>query len=122
MRACELHLWDRQPEVDIGPAIEQRTELDLEAQTLRNLVTGRLIDEGRERPRRLLDGTLAGADGAVVELVDWKTGGQADQAEGGLDQLAIYALALRELEQLPGFEPVVVMGRAATSARLMRRE
>jgi DNA helicase II / ATP-dependent DNA helicase PcrA len=53
------------------------------------------------------DGTPAGADGAVVELVDWKTGGQADQAEGGLDQLAIYALALRELEQLPGDRCVV---------------
>jgi DNA helicase-2/ATP-dependent DNA helicase PcrA len=37
-----------------------------------------------------------------VELVDWKTGRQPDQAAGGLDQLAIYALALRELGQLPG--------------------
>jgi DNA helicase II / ATP-dependent DNA helicase PcrA len=41
-------------------------------------------------------------DGAEVELVDWKTGRQLDQAAGGLDQLAIYALALRELGQLPG--------------------
>jgi DNA helicase II / ATP-dependent DNA helicase PcrA len=44
------------------------------------------------------DGTEAGE----VELVDWKTGRQVDQAEGGLDQLAIYALALRELGELPG--------------------
>jgi RecB family exonuclease len=36
-----------------------------------------------------------------VELVDWKTGRLLDQTEGGLDQLAIYALALRELGQLP---------------------
>jgi DNA helicase-2/ATP-dependent DNA helicase PcrA len=36
-----------------------------------------------------------------VELVDWKTGKVIDQTEGGLDQLAIYALALRELGQLP---------------------
>jgi len=36
-----------------------------------------------------------------VELVDWKTGRVIDQTEGGLDQLAIYALALRELGQLP---------------------
>jgi DNA helicase II / ATP-dependent DNA helicase PcrA len=36
-----------------------------------------------------------------VELVDWKTGRLIDQTEGGLDQLAIYALALRELGQLP---------------------
>jgi RecB family exonuclease len=34
--------------------------------------------------------------------VDWKTGRQLDQAAGGLDQLAVYALALRELGQLPG--------------------
>jgi DNA helicase-2/ATP-dependent DNA helicase PcrA len=37
-----------------------------------------------------------------VELVDWKTGKQPDQAAGGLDQLTIYALALRELGELPG--------------------
>jgi DNA helicase-2/ATP-dependent DNA helicase PcrA len=36
-----------------------------------------------------------------VELVDWKTGRVIDQTEGGLDQLAIYALALRELGRLP---------------------
>ena len=39
--------------------------------------------------------------GPVVELVDWKTGGQVEETTGGLDQLAIYALALRELGQLP---------------------
>jgi DNA helicase-2/ATP-dependent DNA helicase PcrA len=39
---------------------------------------------------------------ATVELVDWKTGRQADQAAEGLDQLAIYALALRHLGELPG--------------------
>jgi DNA helicase II / ATP-dependent DNA helicase PcrA len=44
----------------------------------------------------------AGGDpGGEVELVDWKTGRVIDQTEGGLDQLAIYALALRELGQLP---------------------
>jgi DNA helicase II / ATP-dependent DNA helicase PcrA len=37
-----------------------------------------------------------------VELVDWKTGRQAERAAGGLDQLGLYALALRELGQLPG--------------------
>jgi PD-(D/E)XK nuclease superfamily len=37
-----------------------------------------------------------------VELVDWKTGRQVERAAGGLDQLGIYALALRELGQLPG--------------------
>jgi DNA helicase II / ATP-dependent DNA helicase PcrA len=36
-----------------------------------------------------------------VELVDWKTGREVDQAEGGLDQLALYALALQELGELP---------------------
>jgi DNA helicase II / ATP-dependent DNA helicase PcrA len=36
-----------------------------------------------------------------VELVDWKTGREVDQTEGGLDQLAVYALALRELGELP---------------------
>jgi DNA helicase-2/ATP-dependent DNA helicase PcrA len=38
----------------------------------------------------------------AVELVDWKTGRQFDQGTGELDQLAIYALALRALGQLPG--------------------
>jgi DNA helicase-2/ATP-dependent DNA helicase PcrA len=36
-----------------------------------------------------------------VELVDWKTGQELDWAADGLDQLAIYALALRELGGLP---------------------
>jgi DNA helicase II / ATP-dependent DNA helicase PcrA len=48
-----------------------------------------------------------GAEAAEVELVDWKTGRQVDQAVGGLDQLAIYALALRELGELPGDRCVV---------------
>ncbi len=39
---------------------------------------------------------------AGVELVDWKTGRRADPNPLGLDQLGIYALALRELGQLPG--------------------
>jgi DNA helicase-2/ATP-dependent DNA helicase PcrA len=52
-------------------------------------------------------GTPQGAEGTEtaappVELVDWKTGRQAERAAGGLDQLAIYALALRELGELPG--------------------
>jgi DNA helicase-2/ATP-dependent DNA helicase PcrA len=40
--------------------------------------------------------------GGGIELVDWKTGRHVGRAEGGLDQLAIYALALRELGELPG--------------------
>ena len=47
-------------------------------------------------------GSGAPEEATEVELVDWKTGRQLDQAAGGLDQLAIYALALRELGQLPG--------------------
>jgi DNA helicase-2/ATP-dependent DNA helicase PcrA len=38
---------------------------------------------------------------AGVELVDWKTGKRTDPNPLGLDQLGIYALALRELGQLP---------------------
>ncbi len=38
---------------------------------------------------------------AGVELVDWKTGRRTDPNPLGLDQLGIYALALRELGQLP---------------------
>ena len=34
MRAWDLHLWDRQPEVKISPAIEQRTEFDLDRRAL----------------------------------------------------------------------------------------
>jgi len=40
--------------------------------------------------------------GPEVELVDWKTGRQVEAAAGGLDQLTIYALALRALGGLPG--------------------
>ena len=43
-----------------------------------------------------------GTGAPQVELVDWKTGRQGERAAGGLDQLAIYALALRELGELPG--------------------
>jgi DNA helicase II / ATP-dependent DNA helicase PcrA len=43
----------------------------------------------------------AGSPEVDVELVDWKTGREVDRAEDGLDQLAIYALALRELGELP---------------------
>jgi DNA helicase II / ATP-dependent DNA helicase PcrA len=39
--------------------------------------------------------------GDEVELVDWKTGGRGDPLPGGLDQLGIYALALRQLGGLP---------------------
>jgi DNA helicase-2/ATP-dependent DNA helicase PcrA len=48
-----------------------------------------------------------GQEHAEVELVDWKTGQPVDLPTGGLDQLAIYALALRELEELPGDRCVV---------------
>jgi ATP-dependent DNA helicase UvrD/PcrA len=48
----------------------------------------------------LVEGT--GTEAAQVELVDWKTGRQVERTAGGLDQLAIYALALRELGELPG--------------------
>ena len=34
--------------------------------------------------------------------MDWKTGQRIDETIGGLDQLAIYALALRQLGRLPG--------------------
>ena len=44
---------------------------------------------------------VPGAGGPVVELVDWKTGSQVEENPGGLDQLAIYALGLRELGRLP---------------------
>jgi DNA helicase II / ATP-dependent DNA helicase PcrA len=40
--------------------------------------------------------------GDRVELVDWKTGKRAESNPFGLDQLGVYALALRELGQLPG--------------------
>ena len=40
-------------------------------------------------------------EGSGVELVDWKTGRRSDPAPGGLDQLGIYALALRQLGELP---------------------
>jgi hypothetical protein len=40
--------------------------------------------------------------GPEVELVDWKTGRRVEDAAGGLDQLTIYALALRALGGLPG--------------------
>jgi len=60
--------------------------------------------------------------GAEVELVDWKTGRPAGAGPGHLDQLGLYALALRELGQLPhgctasycylgGQEPEVHSGR-----------
>jgi RecB family exonuclease len=48
-----------------------------------------------------VSGAPGGQPATDVELVDWKTGRVIDQTEGGLDQLAIYALALRELGQLP---------------------
>jgi DNA helicase-2/ATP-dependent DNA helicase PcrA len=42
-----------------------------------------------------------GREDAGVELVDWKTGRQVEPPPGGLDQLGIYALALRQLGELP---------------------
>jgi RecB family exonuclease len=39
--------------------------------------------------------------GDGVELVDWKTGRRGDPLPGGPDQLGIYALALRQLGELP---------------------
>ncbi len=45
---------------------------------------------------------LSGQEDAEIELVDWKTGQQLELPTGGLDQLAIYALAMRELGELPG--------------------
>jgi DNA helicase-2/ATP-dependent DNA helicase PcrA len=50
---------------------------------------------------------LSGREDAEIELVDWKTGQQIELPTGGLDQLAIYALALRELGELPGDRCVV---------------
>jgi DNA helicase-2/ATP-dependent DNA helicase PcrA len=38
----------------------------------------------------------------AVELVDWKTGRRPESNPLGLDQLGVYALALRELGELPG--------------------
>jgi DNA helicase II / ATP-dependent DNA helicase PcrA len=49
--------------------------------------------------RGRIDAVFRGPDG--VELVDWKTGSRAAPAADGLDQLGIYALALRELGELP---------------------
>jgi DNA helicase-2/ATP-dependent DNA helicase PcrA len=46
------------------------------------------------------------ASGAQVELVDWKTG-RVEESASGLDQLAVYAVALRELGKLPGDRCVV---------------
>ena len=40
-------------------------------------------------------------DGGVVEVVDWKTGRPVGATPGGLDQLGLYALALREIGRLP---------------------
>jgi DNA helicase II / ATP-dependent DNA helicase PcrA len=48
---------------------------------------------------RLAEGERGGGD--EVELVDWKTGRRTDPLPGGLDQLGIYALALRQLGELP---------------------
>ena len=47
-------------------------------------------------------GPPPGQEDAEVELVDWKTGRRVEHTTGGLDQLAIYALAMRELGELPG--------------------
>ena len=63
------------------------------------VIRGRIDAIFRPRPP---GGPPAGQEDAEVELVDWKTGQRIDHATGGLDQLAIYALALRELGELPG--------------------
>jgi DNA helicase-2/ATP-dependent DNA helicase PcrA len=65
------------------------------------VVRGR-IDAIFHLPGADAPGTTALEEATEVELVDWKTGRQFDQAAGGLDQLGIYALALRELGRLPG--------------------
>jgi len=65
------------------------------------VVRGR-IDAIFRPPAADAPGTAAPEEATAVELVDWKTGRELDQAAGGLDQLGMYALALRELGQLPG--------------------
>jgi len=50
--------------------------------------------------RGRIDAIFRGDDG--IELVDWKTGRRPESNPLGLDQLGVYALALRELGQLPG--------------------
>jgi DNA helicase-2/ATP-dependent DNA helicase PcrA len=65
------------------------------------VVRGR-IDAIFHLPGADAPGTTALEEATEVELVDWKTGRQFDQAAGGLDQVAMYALALRELGRLPG--------------------
>src|SRR4029453_15661465 len=65
------------------------------------VVRGR-IDAIFRPPGAGAPGTAAPEEATTVELVDWKTGRELDQAAGGLDQLGLYALALRELGRLPG--------------------
>ena len=65
------------------------------------VVRGR-IDAIFRPPGAGAPGTAAPEEATAVELVDWKTGRELDQAAGGLDQLGLYALALRELGRLPG--------------------
>jgi DNA helicase-2/ATP-dependent DNA helicase PcrA len=50
--------------------------------------------------RGRIDAVFRSDDG--IELVDWKTGRRPESNPLGLDQLGVYALALRELGQLPG--------------------
>jgi DNA helicase-2/ATP-dependent DNA helicase PcrA len=50
--------------------------------------------------RGRIDAIFRGGD--EVELVDWKTGRRPESNPLGLDQLGVYALALRELGELPG--------------------
>ena len=63
-------------------------------------------------------GPPPGQEGAEVELVDWKTGRQVEETTGGLDQLAIYALGLRELGSSRG---TGAWSPTATSAGTSRR-
>jgi ATP-dependent DNA helicase UvrD/PcrA len=56
---------------------------------------------GPPDPEVATAGQPAGPRGGV-ELVDWKTGRHVDPAPNGLDQLGIYAVALRDLGALPG--------------------
>jgi DNA helicase-2/ATP-dependent DNA helicase PcrA len=74
------------PEAEVGVAVR------IGAWVIRGRIDAIFRPEGSGR---------GGPDGAEVELVDWKTGMQLEPLPGGLDQLGIYALALRQLGQLP---------------------
>jgi DNA helicase II / ATP-dependent DNA helicase PcrA len=80
------------PEAEVGVALR------VGAWVIRGRIDAIFRPEGSGRGGPVRQG---GPDGAGVELVDWKTGMQLEPLPGGLDQLGIYALALRQLGQLP---------------------